>query len=387
MMKTICKNISILLLGMAMIIISSCEEDPTLNPQVSAIVPADSTITGAQGYPGDLIFIEGVELSNISSIVFSSGDAEIPVVFNPALNSDKVVIFNVPFDETHGSVFGAQQIVLTNNQGKSVSQTFEILQPDPEISGFDPERPKAGTSTTVEGEWFQNLVSVSFAGNPVEYTQLSSTEIYIEIPEGSVPDSVEVITSVGSVKEYLDVDLGYNVILYNDFDGGGFYANNTNWSTSGDLSANPVTFPSDGGIDGNYIRIIWDGSTTNGWGNCQPNTPANPNLEATDPANVVFVFDVYCVSSAGARIEVQIDDGSGRNWALPTNGFTADQVGKWVTVELPTVDFVTNYGGGVASGDMDLQNILTIKFGIPQWTGAATPVEFRVDNMRFWEYY
>ncbi len=385
-MKTIIKNISLIVFGIAMII-SSCTDEETLNPQISILDPADSTLADATGYPDDLIFVQGMELSNIKSIVFVAGDVEVPVVFSPTLNSDKMIMFNVPFDETLGSVFGMQEVVLTNKQGKSVSHAFEILQPEPEITGFNPERPKAGNSTIISGNWFQNLTSVTFAGNSVEYSQLSSSEIYIELPDGAVPDSVEVTTTVGSVKEYLDVDLGFNIILYNDFDGGGLFANNMNWSTNGDLAANPVTFPDVNGIDGNYIEIVWDGSTASGWGNCHPNTNGNPGIEETDPANVIFVFDIYCVSSENARVEIQIDDLSGANWALASEGFTADQVGKWVTIEMPTVDFKTNYGGGEATGDMDLQNITTIKIAVPEWTGADTPVVLRIDNMRFWEYY
>lgn len=369
-----------------MAVISSCTKEETFNPQISALTSTNKEVTTAsQGYPNDLIIAEGVQLNEMRSIGFIAGADTVDVVFNPVLNSAVAVMFNIPFDETKGSKLGNQQIVFINKDGKSIMQPFEILQPEPEISTFEPLRPKAGESTIIVGKWFQNLVSVSFAGQPAEYEQLSSTEIYIEIPEGSVSGEVVVTTSIGSVTKVLDVDLGYNIYLYDDFDGGGMFATN-DWWTNGDLADVPVSFSDVNGLDGNYIEVTWSGSTTNGWGNCEPAAVSNVGILETNPADVLFVFDIFVVSSEGAAVEIQIDDGTGANWALTANQFSAAQVGAWSTIELGTADFKRNYGGGEATGDMDLQGILKIKIAIPNWTGVA-PTKIRIDNMRFHGYY
>ncbi|GAF03172.1 glycan-binding surface protein [Saccharicrinis fermentans] len=366
-----------------MAVATSCEDDETYNPEISLLRSTNKDIsTNAQGFPGDLIVAEGVELNNMKAIGFVTTKDTVNVVFNPVLNSPMAVMFNIPFDEDLGSELGMQQILFVNKNGTEVTKAFEVLQPEPEISSFSPARPKAGESTTIQGKWFQNLESVSFAGQAVEYTQFSSTEIYIEIPEGAEPDDVVVTTSVGMVSEYLDVDLGYNVYLYNDLDGGGLFANNE-WWNNGDLT-DPVVISTEGGIDGNYAEITWSGSTSNGWGNAETSSGANPAIQETNQEDVLFVFEVFCVSGAGSSMQIQIDDG-GTTWAHDYT-FSEDEVGKWITVEMSTYDFGRSYDPSNQTHDMDLQGISKVKVAINSWSGIV-PTTVRVDNLRFHGYY
>ncbi|MGQ1784269.1 MULTISPECIES: hypothetical protein [unclassified Saccharicrinis] len=363
---------------------TSCEDEETYNPEFSLLRSTNDEIsTYAQGFPGDLIIAEGVELDKMKSIGFVTTVDTVNVVFNPVLNSAVAIMFNVPFDEDLGSEIGLQQILFINKNDTEVLQPFEILQPEPEITSFTPARPKAGESTIIQGEWFQNLESVTFAGQPADYSQMSSTEIAINIPEGSVPADVVVTTSVGSVTEYLDVDIGYNVYLYNDLDGGGLFAINEWWS-NGDLSDTPIKFSDTDGFKGNYAEITWTGSTTNGWGNAETSSGANPGIQETSQADVYFVFEVYCVSAAGSSMQIQIDDG-GTTWAHDYT-FSADEVGKWITVEMSTYDFGRGYDPGNQTHDMDLQSISKVKVAINSWSGVA-PTTVRIDNLRFHGYY
>lgn len=380
--KTICKLLTVLIIGLSTVFIS-CDKEEDFNPQITVVNSTNEDISGqAKGFPGDLIIVEGVELDKMDKIELVAGEYAVEVVFNPSLNSSKAIMFNVPFSEAKGSQLGMQEIVFTNKQGKKISTDFEILQPEPEITGFDPERPKAGESTIIKGNWFQNLQSVTFAGITADYEQLSSTEIFLEIPEGSEPDDVVVTTTAGSSTKSLDVDLGYNVYLYNDFDGGGLYATNE-WWNSGDIT-DAAVFSSDNGFNGNYIEVKWSGSTTNGWGNCEPSAGANPNIVETNQADVIFVFEAYCVSAAGTSMQIQIDDGL-TVWAYNYT-FAADEVGKWVTVEMSTYDFGRGYDPSNQTHDMDIQSISKIKIAINGWTGVV-PSTVRVDNMRFHAYY
>ncbi len=361
----------------------SCKKEETYNPKISVINSTNEDITSpSQGFPGDLIVVEGVELDQMRSIGFAAGTDTVNVVFNPVLNSSVAVMFDVPFDETKGSQLGTQQIVFTNVNGKVVSEPFEILQPEPVIRLFEPARPKAGESTIIEGLWFQNLQAVTFAGELADYMQLSSTQIQLNLPNDAKPAEVVVTTSMGSVSADLDVDIGYNVYLYNDFDGGGLYPTN-DWRNNGDIT-DAVVFSSANGYDGNYAEFTWSGSTTNGWGNAEPNSGANPGITETDPAKVIFMFEVYCTSAAGTSMQIQIDDG-GTVWAHDYT-FSADELGKWVTVEMSTYDFGRGYDPSNQTRDMDLANISYIKVGINGWTGIV-PSTVRIDNMRFHGYY
>lgn len=385
MKKKILNKISIALILLSAVMVS-CEKDEVFTPSVSTVNSSNDDITVAnQGFPNDLIIVEGTELNNMKSIQLVAGNDTVDVVYNPVLNSAVAVMFNIPFDESKGSKLGAQQILFTNTNNKSVSAPFEILQPDPVIKAFNPERPKAGESTIIQGEWFQNLQDVTFDGSSVEFEQLSSTEIYVAIPEGATPADIVVTTGAGNISAALDVDIGYNVYMYTNFDGEGLFPAN-DWWTNGDLADVPASFSSADGYDGNYIEVTWSGSSANGWGNTEPGSVGDPGIVETNTEDVLFVCEVYCASAAGSVFEIQIDDGTGANWALTAPQFTAEQVGKWVTVELSTYDFKRNYGGGEATHDMDLQGIMKVKIGIPQWTGVA-PTIVRIDNMRFHGYY
>ncbi|WP_430816325.1 hypothetical protein [Carboxylicivirga sp. RSCT41] len=377
-------NIVVALVASLIVTTTSCDDEETFNPEFSVINSTNEDVTGpSQGFPNDLIIAEGVQLDKMKSIGFATADDTVEVVFNPVLNSSVAVMFNVPWKEDLGSKMGNQNIVFTNKNGVEVTQPFEILQPEPVIRIFEPARPKAGETTVINGLWFQGLEDVTFDGESVEYEQLSSTEILMHVPEKAEPAEVVVTTNIGSVSAHLDVDIGYNVYLVNDFDGGGLYPINDWWS-NGDMSIIPAKFSDVDGYSGNYVEITWDGSTANGWGNAEPSSGANPGIAETNTADVIFVCEAYCVQSEGAALEIQIDDGI-TVWAL-SHQFTADEVGKWVTLEFSTYDFVSGYGGGSASHDMGLQDISKIKLAIPNWTGVA-PTVIRVDNMRFHGYY
>ncbi len=360
---------------------TSCESEDDFNPQISAITSTNDNVNAAsQGFPSDLIVTEGIELDEMKSIYFVAGGDSVNVVFNPVLNSSDAVMFNVPFDEKKGSKLGAQEIVFENTSGVVLTQPFTILQPEPEVKIFVPARPKAGESTVATGEWFQNLESVTFAGEPADYEQLSSTEIVIQIPEGSVPGEIVITTRAGSTAAHLDVDLGYNVYLYNDFDGGGFYTFNE-WWNSGDIT-DPVVFSDTDGFSGNYAQITWSGSTANGWGNTESSGGANPGIEETNQADVFFVFEAFC--STGGSMQIQIDDG-GTVWAHD-HTFSDEEIGKWVTVTMSCYDFGRGYDPSNQTHDMDMQSISKIKVAINNWTGVV-PTTVRVDNLRFHGYY
>ncbi len=366
----------------SMFLATSCTKEEVYNPEISVVNSTNKDVsTASQGYPGDLIVAEGIELDKMDSVLFVTDADSINVVFNPALNSSIAIMFEVPYDETKGSKLGMQKIYFINKNGKEVMQDFEILQPDPEISGFLPERPKAGGSTVIVGKWFMGLESVTFAGEPADYEYISSTQILLRVPQGAEPADVVVTTNIGSSTKNLDVDLGYNVYRYNDFDGGGMYATN-DWRNNGDIT-DAVVFSDVDGFDGNYAEFTWSGSTSNGWGNAEPTSGMNPGITETNQEKVKFVFEVYCSSPAGSTMQIQIDDGT-TVWAHNYD-FTAEEVGKWITVEMLSYDFGAGYDPGNVTHSMDCPNINYVKVAINQW--GPVPTIVRVDNMRFYEYY
>lgn len=366
---------------------SACTKEDVMTPVVNTMVPDKKEIADNKGFPGSIIRADGTGLGDIKTITFkakSPADAkEVNVIFNPVLNSNQAIFFPVPYDETKGSLFGMQVVTLTNTDGNSVTKDFEILQPKPTIASFTPERPKANQKVVVVGEWFQNVISVKFKSKTVVFEQIDTKSVSFTVPDGTtLGDLVTIETKGGKVDKFLDIDLGYNVYKYMDFDGGGMYAANS-WRNNGDIT-DAVIFSNTNGKDGNYAQITWSGSKTNGWGNAEPTSGGKPGIKETDQSKVFCVFDVYCVSAVGSSMQVQIDDGT-TVWAHD-HTFTADEVGKWITVKMSCYDFGAGYNPANQTHDMDIKNITYMKIGINNWTGVV-PTTVRIDNVRFFGYY
>jgi IPT/TIG domain len=178
-----------------------------------------------KGFPGNLVKMEGSGLINVKSIEF---DNTVNVVFNPQLNSDKALFFNVFFDDKKGSRFGLQNLKITKANGDVVVSDFDILQPKAVISDkFEPAIPKVGTVVVVNGGWFYNISSVTFAGVPVAFTRTSSTSLFFTVPANATAGGDVAITTPGGVtKRFLDIDQGFDVVRVVDFDGGGLRPGN-----------------------------------------------------------------------------------------------------------------------------------------------------------------
>ena len=87
-------------------VLSSCSEDEVGAPTITSFV--SQTSPNASGTPGELLKIEGTNLSDLKQIIL---DNKIEVSFNPNLNSSVAIFFNIPnydFDKPYN--FGVQPI-------------------------------------------------------------------------------------------------------------------------------------------------------------------------------------------------------------------------------------------------------------------------------------
>ncbi|WP_180335713.1 IPT/TIG domain-containing protein [Labilibaculum filiforme] len=374
--------ISALLVLMVSVLSYSCDDDANLNPAIDVMVSENTDLNINSGKPNDLIIAEGNDLQDVKTVTFRALSAPeeniVDVVFNPVLNSKLAIMFNVPFDETKGSEFGAQVVTITNKDGDVITHDFNLIQPEPTIGVFSPERPKANETVSISGEWFQNVISVSFAGSLVDYTIISSTEISIVVPDGTVLGSdVTIVTDGGEVTAFLDIDIGYNLYLVADFDGGGLRPNN-NWITYGD--AGPLDYVT-GGPSGTFAQFQWLGDNSNGYNGCQSDATETMVVES-DPEKVMFLIDVNCNGKIGSVAEFLIVDRDGGNWAF-RHEFTED---GWHTIETPVAAFGANYDPeNQGSGDVDPTQINQVKVTIAEWGANPSTVQF--DNIRFHGFY
>nr|WP_320117420.1 IPT/TIG domain-containing protein [uncultured Marinifilum sp.] len=374
--------VSAIVVLMVSVMTYSCDDDSSLNPAIDVMVSENTDLNINSGMPEELVVVEGSDLQNVKTVTFRGVNEPeenlVDVVFNPVLNSNLAIMFNVPFDETKGSVFGANVVTITNQDGNVITHDFTIVQPEPTIGVFSPERPKANEMVTISGEWFQNIVSVSFAGQEVEYTMISSTEITMVVPDGTkLGADLTIETEAGEVSAFLDIDIGYNLYLVADFDGGGLRPNN-NWVAYGDAgSLEYIT----GGPTGTFAEFKWLGDTSNGYNGCQSDATATMVVES-DPERVMYLIDVNCNGAIGTVAEFLIVDRDGGNWAF-RHEFTED---GWHTIETPVSAFGANYDpDNQDSGDVDPTQINQVKVTIAEWGANPSTVQF--DNIRFHGYY
>ena len=363
----------------------SCEKDDepsAANSRVDGIYSDDDEVGVNSGYPGASVIAKGVNMGDIASIIF---DNKSEVIFNPVLNSESAIIFTVPFDETMGSKFGNQEIKFTKKDGSSFTTQFNILQPLPQIlsnDGFVPERPTVGTSVTVHGQGFYDVEGVTFDGENVDFTEISSTELSFIVPEDATSGGDVIIETVAGVMEepsFMDIYLGYDVYLITDFDGEGFIPENTDWTSYGDAAS--YIFSDVDGIRGNYAELNWEGATTNGYNGSQSTVvPMLDEVNETDPYKVGFSIDVSGIP--GTIVDIYLDDGE-VNWAYT---FTIEGDG-WQTIEGIVAEFGYNYNSGDQdNGNANPATVNRIKVAINQGAGTPNPSRVRYDNVK-WNVY
>jgi hypothetical protein len=218
-------------------LIVSCGSDslnPTIQDSYSTYVVNNfgSDQWSNKGYPGTLAVFTGTDMNDIKSVVF---DGKISVVFNPSLNSNNAIKFEIPFDASKGSRFGVQDVVFTNKYGQSFSTKFEILQPQPEVISFNVKdtevsTAKPGDVIEVNGKWFYGITGLLFDGKPISnFTVVSPEKITFTVPNPLPnPNDVQTIQLVNDVIPlnpdltpknigFLDIDTGFDKVLVTDF--------------------------------------------------------------------------------------------------------------------------------------------------------------------------
>jgi len=374
----------------AFLFLSSCESDSEQetsgNPQIATILSLGDESTINEGFPNELVRVEGSGLGAMKEIIF---DGTIETFFNTTLNSNVALFFAVPFDSDLGSRFGNQSVKFTNIYGESVSTEFNIKQPGPTLTvanTFSPEKAEAGIEMRAFGNWFFNVEDVLVNGESVDsFTVVSPEEILFTFPEG-ISEAAEftVVTTAGMVSTELPVEGGFITFLISDFDGNGAVSDNDSgwaWFGSGDFS-----FPSSGGVDDSGVmKIEWDGTFPNGnFVNLQT-TALNGQFSTTgmDPENAFVIVDVNHDGAPGTRFELVLNDdtngAAGSNWSYH---FTIQDEG-WQTLEIPISEFGFLYNpSDQGNGDLSPSDILQIKMGVGFDASATVPSRVLVDNFR-----
>ncbi|SMC87980.1 hypothetical protein SAMN05660703_3186 [Cellulophaga tyrosinoxydans] len=356
-------------------VLFSCSEDNVQLPTITTFV--SQTNPNASGTPGELLKVEGANLSGLKQIIL---DNNLEVSFNPNLNSDVAIFFNIPnFDFDNPYNFGVQPIKFITANGEIDSQ-INIIQPAPVFANFSALNPKLGDKVTIKGDWFIDILSVTFGGEPLDYTLVSDKEMYFIVPTSATEGAHVVITTpAGSTvivpagpgvsnTTFLDINFGFVDYLFEDFDGNGLYT--STWGFYGDAGALTVTAA---GQTGNCAQYDYNGATANGYNGCQ-NNEAGAFLPSTATAASKVTFKMMVNASAGSSFDVILDTWA-YNFTITTSG--------WQEVSAVLDQFGSGYNPGNAATDtkkVDPSGILQVKVSLPN-NGTASTLKF--DDIKF----
>lgn len=212
-MKKLSAYISLLpvLLFVVAISLSACKKDTDGSPEMKTGTPALGSITPTEASGGSVVTITGTGLGNIVSIVFDNQN--VPAPFQPNLNTETSLIFRVP-DTAFG---GNQNIVLTNNEGKTLTVPFKVIAL-PIVSSVFPTDFQAGSTVTINGNNLDDVSNVVIDGTGDAATIVSQNRksMKIQMPASNVNTGKLKITnasgSITATPTFVNVDKAVAVI-------------------------------------------------------------------------------------------------------------------------------------------------------------------------------
>ncbi len=164
------------------ILFTACKKDSDGSPDYKTGNPAVTDgIRPDSGSGGTMLTLNGQGLGQMRSIVFDKKN--VPAPFQSTLNTETAVIFRVP-DTAYG---GAQNIIFTNADGKTLSVPFRVLA-YPVASTVFPTDFEAGTTVTITGSNLDDVTAVVINGTTDAATIVSKTrgKLVITMPASSV---------------------------------------------------------------------------------------------------------------------------------------------------------------------------------------------------------
>jgi hypothetical protein len=381
-MKYISKINFLLVIFLITTIFYSCTEDAVGDPAIE-IFTAQNEDNKAIGIPGELLKIEGSNLSNLKQIILNN---KFNVTFNPNLNSDVAIFFNIPsFDVKNPLSFGVQPIKFIY-EGREIESQVNVVQPLPTIIKSEQELPSPSEKVTLTGNWFYDVKSVSFNGNAIPYEVKSITSLLFTIPSDYKGKTADIIvTTAGGVSKTFILKVkqaGPQFILITDFDGNG-KRNDVSKSYSYSLDGFDKAKTDAQSIDKNYAEMRWSGNKGfNGFsiGDSKDYPGATPYLEGVTakPEDVFLEFD-YNANVENVAISVRFNPNiEAKNYAYD---FKSTGPG-WKKASINILDFKENYGGGPA-GTIDqakLKTFTDIQF-VLDINSTVNPSVLKIDNV------
>jgi hypothetical protein len=187
MKKLFCYKLLIIVLVAVPLALSldACKKDKDGSPDMEAGNPVAESLTPSTAAGGTVLTLKGSGLGDIRKIIFDKDS--VPASFYTTLNTESSIVFRVP-DTISG---GAQNIIFTNSDGKTVSVPFKGLAYPKVIEASDYNF-VAGTTITLTGVNMEEVSKVVIDGTTSAATIVSKAKkkLVITMP-GTTLDQVK----------------------------------------------------------------------------------------------------------------------------------------------------------------------------------------------------
>lgn len=347
-MKNIFNLKSTLLLAIAAfaLLIASCEKDTDGSADTKPGNPTFSAVTPVEAAGGTVITVTGSGLGDIRKIMFDKNN--VPATFQPNLNTDNAILFRVP-DTAFG---GAQNIILTNSEGKTLSVPFKVIAL-PTVSEIYPIDFEPGTVVTLTGNNLGDVTKVVIDGTSNEASIVSKDrkQLVITMPATTVNRAKLRITNA-SGERLIDREMTYIPNAFAIFTEG-FMNGMQDWSWAGTHDvATGVAYHGT-----KSFRVIY---SAGGW--------QGASLHKDDPRVPMaqYTYITFWAKGGTADMNMQIwseNGGSQKTITIPANVWTYFKlpiVGHMETVMLERLNFQA-VGPNGSNQTIYLDNILIVK--------------------------
>jgi hypothetical protein len=140
------------------------------------------------------------------------------VYFNPALLTDRSIIFTVPAAAPWGADKENKIRVVTS--AGSTESDFVIQQPPAIVTSLNPVAAGAGEIITINGSVFEGVTSVRFDDKEAEIVSSTPTQIRVKVPVGVVQAYIFVTTPGGTSRSV--GSFGFKRLIFDDVLSPGF---------------------------------------------------------------------------------------------------------------------------------------------------------------------
>lgn len=350
-MKTINKSISLFILALAMVsIFTSCSKEELPNngePRIRYVritnpESADSLLVGAN--QGNLIAIVGENLQDAKEIWFNDRRANLTPTYITSTSILVSVPVPIPKEITN-------KIKIVFSDGDSLLYDFQVQISEPAVNSMVCEYVNAGDVATINGDFFYEPLTVTFAGGVTgELVSVQDKIIQVRVPDGAQPGQITVKTNFGETKSNFWFKDNRNIFISSDpF---------TGWWNEAYVVKSPGAGdpPS---INENYIRVkkpisswSWNevaGGPPDAMGSISKNIPDEAILKPSD-YNLKFEVNTMKPYNANVlKINVGLSNdfnGDEYRWLPPY-----DTKGQWQTVIIPFDEIAASYGAPLTVSD------------------------------------